>query len=164
MRNNQRGSALLLAVIVVLVIAVIGVGVIRFANREVVGATASLQEQALVSCAETARQLLVSKFHALGAAPTSVEPLDTALSAAIRARGGHYSQTDTSTTKVVQVSQVAYLPEAAFGPSNRVRDLTNVIAVAGMGGRPMKVVVRCLSGSPGAERELEVEFGVRFGL
>jgi hypothetical protein len=67
----------------------------------------------------------------------------------------------------VQVNQVVFLPENSFGPSNRVRDLTNVISLAGQGGRPLKIVVHCQDhgdGTPTSGRQLEVEFGVRFGL
>jgi hypothetical protein len=150
MRTSQRGSALIIAVIVVLIVSVIGIGVLRFAYRETAGATAGAREQALVSCAESARQLLVSQFDALGLQPASTFAV-----------GGHYG------TAGVTVAQVSYLPDNAFGSTNRVRDLTNVIAVAGQGGRPLKVVVHCQAGgagTPESGRQLEVEFGVRFGL
>jgi len=65
------------------------------------------------------------------------------------------------------VTQVTLLPESAFGPSTRVRDLTNVVPIAGQGGRPLKVVVHCQQGGTSAASsgtQLEVEFGVRFGL
>ena len=167
MRTSQRGSALIIAVIVVLIVTVIGVGMLRFAFRETAGATAGAREQALVSCAEAARQVLVSQFNALGLQPTSIAalnlPLDSASpgSATARAVGGHYG------TSGVTVDQVSYLPENAFGTTNRVRDLTNIIATAGQGGRPLKVVVHCQAGdttSAASGRQLEVEFGVRFGL
>jgi type II secretory pathway pseudopilin PulG len=166
MRTSQRGSALIVSVVVVLILAVLGVGLLRFAYRETAGATAGAREQALASCAESARQLLVSQFNALGLQPTSITalnvPLDSTGSAArVRAVGGHYG------TAGVAVAQVSYLPDSAFGPTNRVRDLTNVIATAGQGGRPLKVVVHCQAGdtsSPTSGRQLEVEFGVRFGL
>jgi hypothetical protein len=168
MRTSQRGSALIIAVIVVLIVSVIGIGILRFAFRESAGATAGAREQALVSCADSARQLLISQFNALGLQPTSITalnvPLDTTgANSRVQAVGGHY---DTSVTGV-SVAQVTYLPESSFGASNRVRDLTNVIALAGQGGRPLKVVVHCQAGdttSATSGRQLEVEFGVRFGL
>lgn len=166
MRTSQRGSALIIAVVVVLIVSVIGIGILRFAFRETAGATAGAREQALASCAESARQLLVSQFNALGLQPTSITALNVPLdatdgSATTFAVGGHYGTTG------VTVAQVSYLPDNAFGSTARVRDLTNVIAVAGQGGRPLKVVVHCQaggSGTPESGRQLEVEFGVRFGL
>jgi Tfp pilus assembly protein PilX len=166
MRTSQRGSALIIAVIVVMIVSVIGIGILRFAFRETAGATAGAREQALISCAESARQLLVSQFNALGLQPTAITalnvPLDTTSGAGSTfAVGGHYG------TSGVTVAQVTYLPESAFGATNRARDLTNIIAVAGQGGRPLKVVVHCQAGgtgTPESGRQLEVEFGVRFGL
>ena len=140
----------------------ISLGILRFTSRELAGATAANQEQALVACAETARKLLLSQFHAMGTPPTEVTALNVSLDARTRLVGGHYDTMD------VQVAQVTYLPANAFGPTDAVRDLTNVIAgQTGQGGRPMKLVVHCQqAGTGGADsgRQLEVEFGVRFGL
>jgi hypothetical protein len=166
-RSEERGSALVMTVIVVLVITVIGVGVINFASREVAGAYAGARRQALVACAESARQLLVSKFHAVGLTPTSIQalnvPLDTTSTSSAKtlAVGGHVD--DTS----VQVNQVVFLPETAFGPTSRIRDITNIVSVTGQGGRPLRVVVHCVDHGDGTAtggRQLEIEFGVRFGL
>lgn len=159
--RSQRGSALLLSMIVVLVIAVLGVGVINFASREVAGATAGQRQQALVACAEAGRQLLLSQFHAIGIAPASLQAFNVALDASSRAVGGHFD------TAGVQVSQVSYLPGDAFGPSNKAPDISNRVVGWGQGGRPMKLVVHCQQagdGTPTSGRQLEVEFGVRFGL
>jgi type II secretory pathway pseudopilin PulG len=164
--TNQRGSALLTSVIVILVMTVIGIGVVRFASREVAGAQAGAREQALVACADAARQLLLSQFHALGVSPVQVAalnvPLDgPAATAHTYALGGHLG------TMNVSVDQVSYLPENAMGPSDAIPDLTNQTAIGGQGGRPMKLVVHCQDGGDGSAtsgRQLEVEFGVRFGL
>jgi hypothetical protein len=166
MRTSQRGSALLIAVIVALIVSAVGVGILRFAVRETAGAPAGAREQALVSCAESARQLLLSQFNALGLQPTSVAalnvPLDTTGGGSItRAVGGHYG------TSGVTIAQVTNLPENSFGPTNRIREISNVVPIAGQGGRPLKVVVHCQiagDGTPGSGRQLEVEFGVRFGI
>jgi hypothetical protein len=160
--RRARGSALLTSVIVLLVVTVISVGILRYSSRELAGASAASREQALVACAESARQLLVSRFHALGLQPTAIDALNVALDGNTRAVGGHYDSGG------IQIAQVTYLPESAFGPSDRVRDIANIIALAGQGGRPMKVVVHCRRGGsnadPASGSQLEVEFGVRFGL
>jgi hypothetical protein len=87
-------------------------------------------------------------------------------SAAARTRvvGGHIDTIDSPTVKVTQVTD---LPPNAFGPSVAVRDLTNVVFKTGAGGKPMKVVVHCQDagdGTAASGRQLEVEFGVRFGF
>ncbi len=167
-RRAPRGSALLMSVIVVLVISVIAVGIIRFASREVAGSTAGARYGALVACADAGRRLMLSQFHAVGLAPTSLSPLNRALDSSLPGAqtlvvGGHVDEPASS----VQVNQVVFLPDNAFGPSNRVRDLSNVISLAGQGGKPIKVMVHCIDhgdGTPTGGRQLEVEFGVRFGI
>lgn len=172
-RGSQRGSALLMAVIVVLVITVLGVAIIRFASREVAGSTAGARRQALVACADAGRRLLTAQFHAVGLSPTSLTAFNVALDTggapvpgSTAAVGGHIND-DPSPAGNVAVNQVVFLPDNSFGPSTRVRDLSNVVSLAGQGGRPLKVVVHCQDhgdGTPTSGRQLEVEFGVRFGL
>ena len=159
-RTHERGSALLTAVIVVLVVTIIGVGIISFASREIAGATAGAQRQGLVACAESARQVLLSRFHAVGVVPTGVDALNVTLDGSggrVAAVGGHVDQA----ADTVQVSQVRFLPDNAFGPSSRTRDITNTVSLIGQGGKPLRVVVHCVDGGG---RQLEIEFGVRFGL
>lgn len=163
-RHSQRGSALLLAVVVVLVGAVIGAAMMRFGVREVAGATAMYRQQALAKCAHLGRQVLLSRFRAVGASPTGLpalsEPVDGGTGATIL--GGHFDSTD------VQLDQVNLLPDAAFGVDRgAVQTLTNRIFVSGGGAKPMKAVVRCKMGgssAPDSGRQLEVEFGLRFGI
>lgn len=161
--RNQRGSALVMSVIVVLVIAVIGVAVVRFASREVAGATASRKTQALVACADAGRQVLLSQFKALGLSPVSLTALNLPLDANTNVVGGHYGE------QGVQVTQVVNLPGTAFGPDpGTVQDISNRVMVTGGGGKPLKVIVHCqqggIGGDPATGRQLEVEFGVRFGI
>jgi type II secretory pathway pseudopilin PulG len=169
-RRRQRGAALILAVIVIMLAAVIGVGVLRIGQREVAGASAAARRQALVSCAEAARQLLVSQLHALGADPTTLTalnlPLDGTAGGTARAVGGHIGEDPTAPTQV-QVTQITKLPPSAFGPPSAVSDLSNVIVNSSVGGNPYKVTAHCVDhgdGTPAGGRQLEIEFGVRFGL
>jgi hypothetical protein len=179
-KRHQRGAALIIAVIVILIVAVIGVGLLRAGTREVAGSMAGARQKALVACAEAARQLIVSRFHALGLAPTSLEalnvPLDgTAGNSRSWLVGGHVDENPSSLVKspvdgtrgLVQVNQVSLLPDNSFGPTSAVREESNVIALTGQGGKPIKVVVHCVDGGDDTRqggRQLEVEFGVRFGL
>ncbi|MEI7704451.1 MAG: PilX N-terminal domain-containing pilus assembly protein [Deltaproteobacteria bacterium] len=162
--RSQRGSALIISVLVVLVVAIIGVSVIRFASREVAGASSARRHQSIVACAEAGRQAILAQFKALGTAPTALQALNLPMDAANQVKGGHLGTTETSG---IQVSQVVYLPQASFGPDRGViQDVSNRVMATGGGGQPTKAVVRCvqpgLSGSPA--RELEVEFGLRFGI
>ncbi len=164
--RSQHGSGLLLAIIVVFVITLVAVGVIRFSARELAGAFAGRQQEALVACAEAGRQLLMSQFRAYGVSPVSLTPLNVSLDKAsggnTRVVGGHYDSN-------VQVQQVVVLPAGTFGPDpNSVQDRSNRIFVQRIGGgNPYKVVVHCQDrgdGTPASGRQLEVEFGIRYGL
>ena len=158
--RSQRGSALVIAVIAVVVITIVGVGIINFASQEIAGATAGARRQGLVACTEAARQLLLSRFHAVGLVPTQVEGLNVAMDGTggtTTGVGGHYDESAST----VQVSQVQFLPDNAFGPTSKSRDLTNTVSLIGQGGKPLRVVAHCVDAGG---RQLEVEFGFRFGL
>jgi type II secretory pathway pseudopilin PulG len=162
--RSQRGSALVISVIVILVMAVIGVAMLRFGAREVAGSVALQRQQALSACADAGRQLILAQFRAVGTPPTSLPALDEPIdpSSGARVVGGHYDSPGLA------VSQVTYLPENAFGPDRgAVNSIGNRISVTGGGAKPMKVVVHCQMGGTGAPtsgRQLEVEFGLRFGI
>ena len=161
MRTNQRGSALLTAVIAVLVVSVIAAAMIRFAGRESVGASAGVHERALAACAEAARLQLISQARAVGFTPTNLQPLSVRLGTSgsggqTLALGGHY---DTTATNVV-IDQVTPLPGSTGGPNRTARDITNVSAKGASSASFWKVVVHCQDG----DRQLEVEFGFQFGL
>ena len=159
MRTNQRGSALLTAMIAVVVLVVVALGILRFASRARIGASAAVNEQALVACAEAARLQLMAQFHLFGS-PGSVTALNVPLGTtgggnAPQAVGGHY---DTPVGKIV-IDQATPLP--TIGPSVNVAagDLTGKSsASATQGSTPWKVVVHCDNGSG---RQLEVEFGIQ---
>ena len=170
-RRQPRGSALLISFVVVLVVTIISVQMIRLSARELAGATSAKQTQALVACAEAGRVLLLNRFRAVGLAPTSIAalnmPLDKDEGGAVAAVGGHADQA----VSAVQVDQVKILPPGTFNV-NRGRataDLSNVIGALGnIGeGTPYRVLVHCVDhgesdGTGG--RQLEVEFGLQFGL
>ncbi len=165
--RSQRGSGMLIALIVVLVITAISVAMIRVSSRELAGATASRQSDALVACAEAGRQAIMAQFRSLGVAPTSLVALNVPLdgaTGATRAVGGHVD--DTS----IQVHQVTVLPATVGGAQRgNIRDLTNIVTGAGqLGGTPYRIVVHCQDHGdptdPTSGRQLEVEFGLRFGL
>lgn len=171
MRREPRGSALLIASIAMIIIAVIGVALVRFTQREAAGATAAERAEMLASCAEAGRGLLLSQLHALGADPKTITVLgaDGVLldgpSGRMRAMGGHIGEDPAVDVTVVQVED---LPSNSLGPQKKVFETSNRISKFGsMGGTPMKVTVHCQDGDlsgPTTGRQLELEFGVLFGL
>jgi len=168
MRTLQRGSALVVATIVVLIIAVIGVGMLRFTQRETAAATAGLRGDALSACAEAARKLLESRFHGLGAQPTAIDVLNVRMdgpAGRLRAVGGHIDGDPSQ--PILTVLQVEPLPPTAVPVPKASRDLSNVITKYQFGGQPLKVTVHCQEGdlsSPTSGRQMEIEYGINFGL
>lgn len=161
--RSQQGSGLLLAIIVVAVITVVAVGIIRFSARELSGSFAGRRQDAVVACAEAGRQLLLSRFRAFGISPVQLTAVNVALDPAgnTRVLGGHVD---------ANIQQVTVLPTGAFGPSPfGMQDRSNVIRGLGsdFAGTPYRVIVHCQDRGDGtltSGRQLEVEFGVRFGL
>ena len=169
-KPNERGSALLMSMIIVLVIAAFGVGVIRFASREVAGTTAGRKEAAILACADAARAMLMSQWKLLGVHGVSVPPLSVQLTDAAQTQllGGHYGDNPTapanwtSTTQTwINNVQVVRLDPLTVGSSYQVNDLTNRI---GDSVQSYRVVAHCLQGTPPDTRQVEVEFAVQYGL
>jgi Tfp pilus assembly protein PilX len=165
--SNQRGSALLMSMIVVMVIAAFGVAIVRFSSREVAGATAGRKEAAVTACAEAARALLMSQWKLLGVHGVSVRPLDVTLESASNThiQGGHYDQTPgdpanwtASSQTWIKNVQVIRLDPLTVGSSYQVNDLTNRVADSI---QSYRVVVHCTQGDG---RQAEVEFAVQYGL
>jgi hypothetical protein len=166
--RSQRGYALIMAVIVILIVTVAAVGVIRFASREVAGSIAGRKEVAVASCAEAARSVLMGQWKLLGTHDTAIPPLKLVLESVTptQALGGHYGQDPTdyyqeSSQTWISNVQVIQLDPKTVPTGNQVRDISNSISdtVA-----PYRVVVHCSQGTPPDARELELEFGVLYGL
>jgi Tfp pilus assembly protein PilX len=170
MSRPQRGSALVIAIVAVLVIAVIGVGLLRFTQRSVAFSVGGPRHKALVECAEAGRALIESRFHVLGLQPTEIAVMNETLDGPqgrMRALGGHIDADPAlplATIKQVERIADAALPRSDVGSG----DLTNIIAGVNVGsGQALKVTVHCQEGdtsSPTSGRQMEIEYGVQFGL
>jgi hypothetical protein len=163
-RRNERGAALLMSLVVVLVITAVGVAVIRFASREVAGSVAGKKGAALVSCADAARALLMSQWKLLSVTGAPLPPLDVALDGTgTRLRGGHYGQDPTAPAfwdgnNWVDNVQVIQLNPLTVGSYFKAHDITNRI---GDQAQPYRIIVHCTQPDG---REAEVEFGMQYGL
>jgi len=179
--RRASGSALIIAIIAMLVVTVIGVALVRFTQHEVAGAKASERRQVLYTCADAARRLLEAKFHALNGPPpdsilllgtvsddgvtaTDLAPPIDGPEGRLRALGGHINDDPLSLT----VKQVEPLDPSALGPSQQVVNIgSRILGTSGMG-TPLRVVVHCQEGGdpddPTSGRQLEMEFGIRWGL
>ncbi len=169
-RRSEHGNVLVLAIIVVLVIAVAGVGIIRYASREVAGATVGRKEAAISACVEAGRAFLMSQWKLLGTHDVGIPPVKVTLEtvAPTVIEGGHYGQDPTSSLywnagsqTWIDNIQVIPLNPATVGIANASDDLTNRIKDQV---QPYRVVVHCTQGNAPDAREVELEFGVQYGL
>lgn len=154
-RRPERGSALLLAIILIAILGVVGLAVVQRASAEGDAVAAKKLHDGTVTCADAARDLLMSQFRAYGASP-----LDMTLQAKAgdyTLASGHY---DNVNVKSVQL--VPQAAQASFG----VNDIANRISRTGLGGQVYRMTVVCSSPAPGggSARQGEVEYMVRFGL
>jgi type II secretory pathway pseudopilin PulG len=169
MRKSERGSALIIATIVVLIIAVISVGMVRFTQRETAGALAWQRADATAACAAAAQNLLLSRFHVLGVQPSDLAVLNVKLDGTtgrMVALGGHIGADPTQ--PIATIKQVEALPAVTVVKKNTMSDETNYVSTtSGEGGQPFKVTVHCQEGdtsTPTSGRQVEIEYGVNFGL
>src|SRR4051812_21020019 len=150
--STHRGSALLVAIILVAVMAVIAMAVIRRNSNEIEAVGAKRHYDVAVSCAEGARQMLMSSFRTFGLPPASLT-LDTTVNDK-RLSSGHY---DT-----FAVQSVAPATGATPGTVG-VSDIVNRTRSAQLGGQMYRMTIVC-SDSASSTRQSEVEYLVRFGL
>jgi hypothetical protein len=168
LNRSQRGSSLVVSVIVIVILTVIAVAMVRFAAREQAGALASMRHDALVACARAAARVLESQFG-LGVSPSAALDITIGNPAdreSPRIVGGHVDQDMTVTD--VKIAQVTPTRTGAFtGAQRGVVDQTNVLRAFGMNSGPKKVVAHCQMGDksgPTTGRQVEVEFDVLTGL
>lgn len=155
--RRARGLSMLVVLILIVVLTLMAFAVITMASREVDAVSAKRRFDKGVSCAESARNLLLSQFQLYGQAPTSLV-LNTVLDDRLLATG-HFD--NVSVTGVTSVSS-----SSATTPIGAT-DMSNRITRRGLGGQLFRINVVCSkadgSGAPIGEQN-EVEYLVRFGL
>jgi Tfp pilus assembly protein PilX len=150
--TKHRGSALLVAIILVAVMALVALALINRTSNEMEAVGSKRHYDVAVSCADGARQMLMSSFKTFGLPPASLT-LDKSLNDK-RLSSGHY---DT-----FAVQSVA--PATGASPGNvGVSDIVNRTRSSQLGGQMYRLTVVC-SDSASATRQSEVEYLVRFGL
>lgn len=163
----RRGSALLLVLIVMTLLAVLAVLGIQFTGREREAAHAFTQEQEVRACAETARANLLSRLRTVGVRPTEIrfsEQLPDSPTASLRSTyaTGHVgtpAATDGGAAVTVEPVQVVLRGVGSTG--RQARDVTNLVGPAVLGGQYYRIAVEC-TGRGGRQHEMEML--VRFGI
>ena len=153
-RAHDRGSALILAMILMVVLAVVGVAIVNRTTREVDAVASKRHWDRAMNCAEGARQMLLSQFRTFGLDVTALQ--FEKVVGDQRFATGHYD--------VFNTKEVKGIPGSPYG--NVGIDITNRITrigSQGLGGKAYRMNVVCSdSGAP--THQLEVEFLVNFGI
>jgi hypothetical protein len=155
--SSERGAALLLVVVVIAVLGLLAFAVLRNGVNENDAVAAKRQYDRGVSCADAAREMLLSQFRMYGASPTTLT-LDRTVDNE-RLTTGHFDN-----VAVASVAAAQGFPASGLGAS----DISNRIVKTGLGGTVYRMTVVCSSPLPGSAdggvRQSEVEFVARFGI
>jgi hypothetical protein len=143
-------------VIIVIVVGIIGLAIVSRANSEVDSVSAKRRHDQGVSCADAARDLLMSQFTSANVIPTELT-LNTTVGDKTMTTGHFDAVTVTKTVTVAGTTS-----QSNVG----MTDMSNRIGVS-LGGKVYRMTLLCSSGTlpdGGAARQNEVEYLVRFGL
>ena len=151
-RASDRGSALLIAIVLVAVMAIVGLALVNRTTTEIDAIGSKRHYDVAIACADGARQMLMSSFRTFGTTPASLT-LDKTVGDK-RLTTGHY---DTFALQSV----VATTGSAAGAVG--ATDIVNRTSRTRLGGQVYRMTVVCTD-STAASRQSEVEFVVRFGL
>ena len=159
-RDTQRGSTLLLTMILLLVLTAAGVAAISITGRERENASIQARYQKLVECGSAAQAVIWAQLARYGTnyigsgmpVGTLTLPGGTQLAAPI-----HYGQ-DPSTT----FANVSYTVQSGGGGQGTADvDCTNRLCGQTGGGNPVLIVARCTDSH---NRQYEVELSFAFAL
>lgn len=157
--RRQRGSGLILVVIILAVLAMLAGAALRIAQQEAVTVSRHINYETLVSCAEAAQAKLWAEYANYNTVnpvmPTVIPGTNSALQL------GHYEANPSTVTSVI-------FDEAAMKPLDpnvisgglRELDQTNTFR-KGLLGQPYQIFAHCFDDRG---RQYEVELLVRFGL
>jgi hypothetical protein len=152
-RRHDRGSALIVSMILMIVLAVVGLALVKRTTSEVDAVASKRHWDRAMSCAEGARQMLLSQFRAYG-----VNLVNLQLQKQIgdqQYASGHYDSFNVSS-----VAEAGGTPGGAVGgdASNRITRRSG-----GLGGKGWRMTVVCRDNAA-ATHQQEVEFLVNFGF
>jgi hypothetical protein len=151
---SPRGSTLQAAIVIISVLTLVAAGMIRRSTTELEAAGARRGYDVALSCADGARELLVSQFRTYGVVLTSLQLDETV--ADRRYASGHYDHFGVRTVTPVD-------PGLIGGTSDNAMDVANRSARIQVGGAAYRISVVC-SDSRESNRQSEIEFVVRFGM
>ncbi len=153
MRKRDQGSALIVAMILMIVLAVVGLAIVNRTTGEVDAVASKRHFDRAMSCAEGARQMLLSQFRAYGVNLASLQ-LQKTVGDQMYA-SGHYDSFN-----VTSVGEAGGTPGGAVGADSANRIIKRS---GGLGGKGYRFTVVCRDNAA-ATHQQEVEFLVNFGF
>ncbi len=154
-RRHDRGTALIIAMILMVVLALVGLAVVKRTSSEVDAVASKRHWDHAMNCAEGARQMLLSQFRAYGVSVTGIK-LNRTVGDQLYA-DGHYDRF-SPVEETVQVASGTPGGMVGSDAANRI-----VRRSGGLGGKGYRVTVVC-SDSTGQTHQQEVEMLVNFGF
>ena len=151
--KHDRGSALIVAMILMIVLAVVGLAIVKRTSREVDAVASKRHWDRAMNCAEGARQMLLSQFRTYGVALGNLQ-IQRTVGDQVYA-SGHYDNFN-----VTSVAEAGGTPGGVVGSdaANRITRRSG-----GLGGKGYRFTVVC-SDSLTPTHQQEVEFLVNFGF
>lgn len=151
--RHDRGSALIISMILMIVLAVVGIALVNRTTREVDAVASKRHWDRSMSCAEGARQMLMSQFRAYGVSLTDLT-MQKQVGDQMYA-SGHYDNFNVTSVKLAGGT-----PGGAVGgdASNRI-----IGRSMGLGAKGWRFTVVCGDNAQ-ASHQQEVEFLVNFGF
>jgi hypothetical protein len=151
--RHDRGSALIVSMILMVVLAVVGIALVKRTSREVDAVASKRHWDRSMSCAEGARQMLMSQFRAYGVNLVNLQMQKQVGDQ--QYASGHYDNFN-----VTSVAEAGGTPGGNVGgdASNRITKRSG-----GLGGKGWRMTVVCRDNAA-ATHQQEVEFLVNFGF
>jgi type II secretory pathway pseudopilin PulG len=162
--QRERGSALVVTLILITILSIVALALVKRSTNEIESVSAKRHYDATASCAEAARNLVISKFASAGANLTQLNLQITIGDKTFFT--GHYSTTlpDGGLSNYVADGGITAMQAAAGGGSSGgATDSANKVFKLSLGTTPYRVVVVCQDAN-NVSRQTEVEFTVNYGL
>jgi hypothetical protein len=157
--RTHRGSALIIALILVTVLSIVALALVSRTNNEIDAVSAKRHYDLTASCAEAARQLVLSKFAQAG---VNLGTLGMQVTLGnLNLYTGHYSADGGG--YMPDGGVVALVGNAGGASSGGATDVANKIQKLNFGTTPYRVTVVCQDAS-NVTRQTEVEFVINYGL
>ncbi len=159
--SNPRGSALILAMVVVVLITILVAGAISFTGTERGAATLQSREDQMSSCVQAARNLFVSRMRMIPASSVESVSFNELLNGEAHVATSHFTGTPTHPAATLK---------AITDTTLTVQDPNvNVEGIDQRPGNPQNtrfyaITALCRESTPSGGTEREIEFLVRVGL